>query len=79
MKHIDYKEEAIIREMRRQRSKLDYPDIINRLEETDINAFERNFIDSIIEQGREDSMSPAQKKVIEKMYAKYLEKKKNDG
>lgn len=76
MTHISPQEENIIKEMRRQRSKLDYEEIIQTLQQkhNDLNNWEQEFIMSLTISGT--SLSPAQKKALERMYAKYLEENK---
>ena len=67
---ISAKEEKILKDMRRRRSKLNYDDIVENLKGCNLNSFERSFIESV---STFSFWSAKQKKVIEKMYAKHLE------
>lgn len=73
MVHISSKEEKIIGDIRRRRSKLDYDKIIQDLDgiKDKLNAWEASFLENI--KGF-IKFSEKQKRALEIMYAKYLEK-----
>lgn len=70
---ISSKEEKLIRDIRRRHSKLDYDKIIQDLEgvKDKLTAWEVSFLESI---KNFIKFSEKQKRAIENMYAKYLEK-----
>lgn len=73
MAYISNKEGKLIRDIRRQRSKLDYGKIIQDLDEIkdQLNAWEASFLENIKGFMK---LSEKQKRALETMYAKYLEK-----